>query len=134
MKTPSSGLISLLGIAAVCCASCKKEHTQNSHAEAERLFHDIHKVTLLYTDSILNARDSISLFELMNRYEEKLEEVNYAALPDTDYNLTEGENDTIKMAMDSLVSAKVRRLRELGERKLVVETDSLVIDSAGLSE
>lgn len=119
--------LSLVGI--LFFTGCRKEQSTGSHEEAARLYAKICKATALYTDSILHAKDTTTLYALLERFEDRLEAINYEALPDTDYNLTEGENDTISMALDSLISARIRRLRELGERKALA-IDSVSADSS----
>lgn len=113
MRTLPIALIFLL----LASVGCRQEEKNVERDQAVLLYNRICSAALVYTDSISKAQDSTSVDSLRDRFEERLVEINYAAIPDTDYSLSEGENDTIKMRLDSLVAMHARRLRELGERK-----------------
>lgn len=98
-------------------AGCRHEESNVDREEASLLYKRICDAAILYTDSISKAQDSASVETLRDRFEELMVEINYASVPDTDYSLTEGENDTIKMMLDSLVSIRRLRLEELGKPK-----------------
>lgn len=111
--------------------SCRQEKSNVERTQARLLYERTCKEAALYIDSMRNAKDSTMVSALLDRFEERLVKINYDAVPDTDYALSEGENDTIKMALDSLLAMRVRRLKELGERK-PEPTDS--IDSIAVGE
>lgn len=104
--------------------SCRQEKENVGREEAERLFIRTCRTAAIYTDSLKKAKDSTEVTSLIERFEQRLVEINYEASPDTDYALSEGENDTIKMALDTLMAVRIRRLIELGKRNLET-TDSV---------
>ncbi len=104
----------VMAILLMSAAACKREKQDTTHEEASRLYSGICSATRLYTDSILAASDTTQVNLLIEHFEERLEAINYDALPDTDYNLSEGQNDTIFQLLSALTEARVKRLKELG--------------------
>lgn len=115
----------------IMAGACRHEERNIGREQAVSLYSKICSTTIKYTDSIRNAGDSATVDALRDRFEERLVEINYSVAPDTDYSLSEGENDTIKMRLDSLVAMHARRLSELGKPK-DLPLDS--IDSIGTME
>ncbi len=108
--------------------SCRDEERNNEREQAVTLYQRTCRAASIYTDSLSKAKDSTEVTDLFNRFEERLVEINYSVLPDTDYGLSEGENDTIKMMLDTLLAVHDLRLRQLGEKKQepIDSIDSLV--------
>lgn len=102
-----------MGILSLAVGSCSGDKSDNNHQEAAKLYTKICNLTALYVDSISQAPDSASVHALLERFEERLDGVNYEVLPDTDYALNEAENDTISMMLDSLGRTRARRLLKL---------------------
>lgn len=114
MRMNYRAIIGTVGIFLSLLSACRPGDEKRDRTAADNLYSRIISITRRYTDSIGSAKDSTTLFGLIDRYEERIVKINYDALPDTDFNLTEGQNDTISLWMDSLLSVKVRRLYELG--------------------
>ena len=128
MKINYICMLSAAGIMALAATACRKEKTDNSREEASELYRNICKTTTAYIDSINNAPDSASVYALLARYDERMDEINYEADPDTDYKLNGGENDTIFQAMVALGDAHRNRLRQLAAHRAAA-VDSIAADS-----
>lgn len=76
---------------------CKHKETASLREHARNLYHQTALLTLGYTDSILNAKDSTSLLALAARYEDRLVRVNFSVPANTDLEVSESENDTLAM-------------------------------------
>lgn len=122
-----------LCIMAFAAGACGRDKNETSHEEASKLYVSICRLTSVYADSISNAPDSATVYGLVERFEERLDEVNYEVLPDTDYSLNEAENDTISIMLDSLGRVRARRLLKLANRKAAVDSvgDVAKADSIG---
>lgn len=120
--------IVILSVAAV-SVSCRSDKEDETNAEANELYEKICRAVSLYTDSVATASDSAAVNALMERYGDRLDAINYEALPDTDYHLNEAQNDTIAMLMDSLIVKRNRSLEGLAARG-VSSIDSIGVDSA----
>ena len=99
-------------------SSCKKNDDNRGREEARRLFDGMVNLTKAYTDSIKAAKDTTQLNELIGRFEERIDKMNFDVAPDTDYSLTEGENDTITMMMDKFSAERMAKLKALSEQKV----------------
>ena len=93
--------------------SCGSSDKSDNNADADRLFSETCRLTKLYTDSMKNAPDSAILNSLMERFDARLTDINFSVKAETDYNLTEGRNDTIASLIDSLRHAYDSRLYRL---------------------
>lgn len=98
---------------AVASGACKSESKDVKADAASGLYERTCRLTRVYIDSIKNAKDTTQVADLLERYELTLDKINFEVTPDTDYNLTEGQNDTIEMLMQKLSAAREARLRAL---------------------
>ena len=80
---------------------------------AQDLYHTTCNVAQAYIDSIQSAKDSTQVHKLMENFEQRIEEINTNVKPDTDYGLTEGENDTIALLLDRISEVRSARLKSL---------------------
>lgn len=106
-------IIALIFAAAVGTAGCAREKKDNDRAESSALYHRTCTLTEQYIDSLKQAKDSTEVNRLLDVYEERIDELNFDVAPDTDYKLSEGENDTIAMLMDRLAATRAERLKTL---------------------
>lgn len=115
----------LLGLVFV---SCAREQEEQSREESIKLYRSISSLAETYIDSLENAKDTLALNSLMERFENRLDDINYAVIPDTDYSLSEDENDTIFMLLTQVMAARRTRMEELLSRRLQIVEDSLSQD------
>lgn len=115
-----------VGIVLTLCACSREEKKVDQH-ETSGLYIKMCNLTRSYTDSIMAAKDSTQLTQLLDRYELRVDALNFEVSPDTDYQLSEGQNDTIVMLMQKLQEARDSRLhsfRSAGNQS-ATESDSV---------
>lgn len=103
----------LILIMSVIITACRDNSEKSDSGDATHLYNEICRTTQLYTDSMLNASDSIMLNALLTRYEERIDRLNFEVRADTDFSLTEGENDTIFQLITRLTETRRQRLQYL---------------------
>lgn len=114
-RLPIKILSSLLLVTSI--SSCSKKEISADHDEAEKLFEKTLALVNSFTDSIRNASDSAQVRRLATVFEAKINNLNFEFPPDTDFNLTEEENDSIIKVIDLLVSEQSLRLRSFANKK-----------------
>lgn len=124
MKILKIVALSLVGLM---MSSCIKEKVNFAHQESLKLYEKMCNLTQSYIDSIEAAKDSTQINSLIDRYEASVDKLNYEVTPDTDYLLTEGQNDTILLLMLRLSDIRDERLHSFrnGGSQNSAETDSL---------
>lgn len=103
---------SLLALCLV-MTSCKGNKPEEVNSDAQDLYHTTCNVAQAYIDSIQSAKDSTQVHKLMENFEQRIEEINTNVKSDTDYGLTEGENDTIALLLDRISEVRSARLKSL---------------------
>lgn len=102
--------IPVLILTMVINGSCSQSTEEVANQDADRLFSESCKLTELYIDSMMKAQDSTDVIGLMERFDTRLTKLNFSVLPETDYHLSEGRNDTISALIDSLRKVYDRKL------------------------
>lgn len=102
--------------------------------QADQLYKRICSTTVLYIDSIKTAKDSTAVESLFERFEERLVKINYESIPDTDYSISEDQNDTIYIHLDSIRRVRLHKLEDLGRKHIERQDSLLSADSIGISE
>ncbi len=120
-----------LGILSCFLLSCKEKKVPTLDKEAHELYNRSLSLVTSYTDSILNSQDSATLIQLDKRFESTLTKLNYEYPAGTDYEITEGENDTLTMLSVRYVHAKDSMLKVFG--RAATSVDSISIDSIGIN-
>lgn len=95
-------------------SSCGKKVEEDSRGDAKGLYKRTCSLTQAYIDSISVAKDTLELNDLLDRYEERVDALNMEVESETDFKLTEGENDTIIQLLERLSHVRRERLRALG--------------------
>ncbi len=93
--------------------ACQQKKDEEKLSDAEILYNKTCSLTRLYIDSIKNAKDTLALHQMLDRYEERIDELNMSVKADSDLDLTEGQNDTIMQLLDKLAIARMDRMKEL---------------------
>lgn len=107
-------------------AGCMRKKDNSRRAEAHDLFVKSMDMAERYTDSIARCGDSATLLALCRRYDAALTRLNYSYPAGTDYEISEGENDTLQNLTDKYVLLRDSLLRNLAAKQ---RTDSLRQDS-----
>lgn len=114
--------------------SCSKNQDNTMREHADLLYRRICSTSVAYMDSIKTAKDSMAVESLYERFEERLVKINYESIPDTDYAISEDQNDTIYIYLDSIRRVRIHKLEDLG-RKYTELPDTLVsADSISVSQ
>jgi len=108
-------------------AGCAKKAPDSNREEARQLFSKSIGLIKRYTDSISAARDSTSLFDLDNRFNTSLANLNFEYPSDTDLALSEGENDTLANVTMKYVAIRDSLLYAYAHPK--ADADSIATDS-----
>ena len=108
----------LLSLPLFMLSSCggSTEGEESRPPEARKLYVDIWRLTKAYVDSIRMAPDSAAAEGAFERFNARLDTVNFSVPPDTDLLLTEGENDTVFMNLMALRRVYEHKLRSLARR------------------
>ncbi|MBD5289094.1 MAG: hypothetical protein HDS26_00220 [Bacteroides sp.] len=110
-------------------SGCRNESEKNRTGEARALFEASAAMIRSYTDSLRVAKDSASVQELTDHFENAIAKLNFSYPPDTDVALSEYENDTLAMLIDRYLEARQSRLKELHLATVAVKTESEPNDS-----
>lgn len=119
-------LISLLFTIASGMTGCMKKKENSRRADARDLFVKSMNMAERYTDSIARCGDSATLLALCRRYDAALTRLNYTYPAGTDYEISEGENDTLLNLTSRYVTLRDSLLRNFAARETA---DSLSRDS-----
>lgn len=78
-------------------SGCESHQTDQSRVNARGLYTESLKTITLYSDSMLHAKDSATVERLNEGLDEALTRLNSGYPPETDFSITEGENDTLSV-------------------------------------
>lgn len=87
----------------VTIGSCRKKVENSLRVEANDLFLKSRELTSSYIDSIRSSKDSTTLLSLYQNFENEITRLNYNYAAGVDYEMTEGENDTLVMLNKRMV-------------------------------
>ncbi len=100
-----SGFLWMLG--------CNRSETETlEDNSAITLYQDVKHLTLMYTDSMKGASDTLAILRLDSSFQAKLTEINMAVSPETDAELTEGQNDTLFRLLQNYLIIKSNRCKK----------------------
>lgn len=116
-------------------AACGENKENASRIAARNLFEKSRELGQSYIDSMLKAKDSLTLISLSDRYEENLTKLNYEYGADTDLHISEGENDTLINLNHRFVNVRDSLLKRYAYLKLHPDTVSSLLkaDSTQIS-
>lgn len=95
-------------------ASCGSKPVENVQDDTDRLYNQTIKIAAEYADSIRNAPDSAGAMHAYARFNAAIDSLNMSVAPNTDLQLSEGENDTIFLTLMGVMSLFEGKLEELG--------------------
>lgn len=99
---------------------CKKEDNSDQGIEARILFSETAYALSSITSQIQSAKDSASIDLLSKILEKRMTDINFSVAPETDFDMTEQENDSLFKLMEVMKSKRQQRLEELA-----TNTDSI---------
>ena len=92
--------------------SCSTNKESDNNEEARLLFHRSAQLIKETTHNMKIAADSASIDSLSRLYEKKITEINFSFAPETDFKLTEQENDSLFKLIGSMKTVKYNKLKE----------------------
>lgn len=107
--------------------SCVKKREHTLRGEAKELYVESKRITSIYLDSMSKAKDSTTLLGLCERYDEAITRLNYEHIAGADYEISEGENDTLTNLNDRFVALRDSLLCHYAHNS--TKLDSLSADS-----
>lgn len=117
----------LVAVLACSIVSCEKRKTHTLRDDARSLYNNSLVIISKYADSISHAKDSATLISIMQRFDESLTELNYSYAAGADYEISEGENDTLTnmslkiiVMRDSLLKAYAKKFVEEGDSAITL--------------
>lgn len=114
-------------------AACSSNNDEKGDEEARSLYTGTCRLAKIYTDSIRRAPDSTKAIALMERFDERLTELNFNHAPDTDLRLSEGENDTLALLLRRLRASYEARLDSLAHKKAADHPENSTPDFPAVS-
>lgn len=81
--------------------------------KASELYSKLYSLASSYIDSMNHISDSLSLVRITNGYETKLTEIIFSYPPNTDHNMTNGEQDTLSQLTQEFVKIKNIKRKEI---------------------
>lgn len=91
--------------------SCRQSEKNIQDHASLALYQQTCELTEAYLDSVSSAPDSLQLMLITDRFESRMERLNMDVAPETDYRLSEDQNDTIARLIEKLILAKEARLK-----------------------
>lgn len=118
--------ITLIAIAmtagGILLSSCSGGKHSEDRASADSLFKAVASLTGEYTVKITAARDSADWAKITKEFEDSLTKINFNLPPDTDLQLTEGQNDTIYQLTEAYIAARDARLNAIMHPKAPIDS------------
>lgn len=106
--------------------SCHSTSSDSRRLMAHEIY--LQNINLLnqYSDSILLAKDSLTIKNLMIKYDDVLAKLYFSYPPDIDIEMTEAENDTLAQFTLKLLELKNEQLYKFGN-PVMAEKDSVIL-------
>lgn len=101
-----------------------KNGSQDIRIDSRNLFLNSRKIAHVYIDSLLIAKDSSVVTQLFVNYDDAITRLNYSYRAGADYDLTEGENDTLTLLSQRIIFLRDSLLESFA-KKNIIQTDSL---------
>lgn len=95
--------------------ACEMKDKKEKSEEAEKLYQESIETLNLFISQIQSANDSISIDSLLERYEKKITDINFAVSPETDLKLTEQQNDSIYKLIEKLQRVTATKYHDFWE-------------------
>lgn len=104
--------------------SCHRPSSDNRRLMAHEIYLQNIKLLKQYSDSILLAKDSLAIKNLMIKYDEVLAKLYFSYPPEIDIEMTEAENDTLAQFTLKLLKLRNEQLYKFAN-PVIAEEDSI---------
>lgn len=118
-------IILISGVLALLISSCQKKQEPTGNEEARLLFNKSVELIIKVNQEISQAKDTITVDSILKCYEKLIAEINFSFPPQTDYKLTEQENDSIFKLMKAMKRLQKEKLESFADNPV----DSLIIEN-----
>lgn len=115
------GILSVLFIITV-SVNCSRPTDNKERDTAVALYKENINLLRIYIDSMKNATDSATVFNIGENFDKAMVALHYAYPSNTDLNISEGENDTIILLTERLISIRDSLLYSFGHSPLTTDT------------
>lgn len=103
-------------------ASCvRTENVSNDKENANKMYDDLYSLVVAYNDSLNQSSDSVHIENMILDYERKLTEIVFSYPPNTDLNMTNGQQDTLSQLTDKFIELKKIKILATSN----IESDSI---------
>lgn len=99
--------------------SCSGKEEGGRGENVSILFEQSVRELLETTARIKNAKDTFEIDSISKSFEKRFTDINFSVPPETDFKLTEEENDSIFFLLKKMNETKKERLTQL--REIIVE-------------
>lgn len=104
----------VMAVSMLAVGACSRGEGSPLRASARSLYERSAELTLRYIDSLKQAGDSAKVNHLSERFENLLTKLNYEYPEDTDTEMSESENDTLKRLSERYVDLRDSLLKRFG--------------------
>lgn len=85
----------VLFVALLLLTGCTGGNINSRDPQARQLYDKSVRLTREYIDSLHHAKDSAAIFRINREYDKAITNLNYDYPAETDFQISEGENDTL---------------------------------------
>lgn len=103
--------------------SCAGNQEENRQDESQLLFQNSVDLISTFSENIKMAGDSLLIDSLKTEFDKQLADLNFNFPPNTDFKLTEQDNDSIYTLINNFRKESEKRLVELHEEYLLKHYD-----------
>lgn len=112
--------------------SCHHEEDNTMKNESNKLYSGTLKLIKEYSDSLSYASDTLAVTTIFQNFNKSLEKLNFEVIPDTDLELTEGQNDTLYMKLCEIRAHYDEKMKEVMYN--AIEAEGEAEDSLDINE
>lgn len=95
-----------VSIMTMTASSCIQKKERSLRGDARELYVKSRRITEAYLDSMASAKDSASLLSLCTGFDDAITKLNYEYSAGADYEISEGENDTLATLTTRFISIR----------------------------
>lgn len=118
-------LVIIFNLLFVCVMlSCHRPSSDSRRLMAHEIYLQNIKLLNQYSDSISLANDSLTINNILTRYDEVLAKLYFSYPPEIDIEMTEAENDTLAQFTLKLLKLKNEQLYKFAN-PIIAEEDSI---------
>ncbi len=110
------GMITGVTVMTTGCSSDETSNPSADRTEARNLYLELRNHSNRYVDTLKSLSDSADVKALESRYEKGINDIYFRYPPDTDVDMTQGEQDTLWLLADRFIRLKQHRVAGLQKK------------------